>query len=390
MSKKIKLYYIANARFPTEKAHGIQMAKMIEAMIGEGANIEVVVPKRGAGNIKEFYGLRHEIPVKKLPILNIYSRGKVGFWIGSISFALGYWIFLVWKKLRGEKFIVYTIDIDQFSFFAVPFVGMPYFVEVHDAKKKGFFFNLLFKNAKGIMVINNLIKQTLIKEFNLSENKIKVHPNGIDLEKFSPPKADPPPADNLSLHHQRKAREKLNLPKDEKIALYVGKFYNWKGLGILTETAKKIPEIKFYLVGGSKEELVKVSGVADWPENVICAGQRDFKEMPLWLASADVLLVLGTASTEYLYKHTSPMKLFEYIAYRRPIVASKTPAIEQIVSDNEVIFYEPDNANDFANAILYVLENIQESQKKSQNAYEKVKEFSWEKRARGVLKFIKL
>ena len=374
-----KIYYVANARFPTEKAHGIQMAKMIEAMLEVGANIEIVVPKRDKNKItvEEFYGLSHKIPVKKLFVLPFYNLGKIGFWLGSISFALEYWLFLVWKKIHGEKFTIYTIDIDQFSFFAVPFVGVPYFVEIHDAKTSRFFFNLLFKNARGIIVINNLIKETIAKEFFLPEEKIIVHPNGIDLG-------------NFRLLPQNESRQKLSLPKDDKIALYVGKFYNWKGLGILSKTAQLLPSIKFYLVGGSKEELKKVSGVLVWPENVLCVGHRDFKEMPLWLASANVLLVLGTASSEYSYKHTSPMKLFEYMASQKPIIASKTPAIEQIVSKNEVEFYEPDNAEDLADAISRVLENQSESQKKSQNAHEKVQEFTWNKRAKSVLKFIGL
>ncbi|MEK7502856.1 MAG: glycosyltransferase [Patescibacteria group bacterium] len=373
-----KIYYVANARFPTEKAHGIQMAKMIEAMIGKGASIEVLAPNRGKGNIKKFYGLRREVLIKRLPVLPFYNFGKIGFWLSSVSFALGYWFFLIWKSLRGEKFIIYTIDIDQFSFFAVPFAGAPYFVEVHDAKKKGFFFNILFKNAKGIIVINNIIKETIAKEFSFAKDKIIVHPNGIDLEKFS----------NLS--PKSEAREKLDLPKREKIALYVGKFYNWKGLGILADTAQKLQDVKFYLVGGSKEELKKVSGIENWAENLVCAGQRDFKEMPLWLASADVLLVLGTKANEYSYKHTSPMKLFEYMASERPIVASRTPAIEQIVSENDVIFYEPDNPESFADSIKHALEGAEGSRNKAQNAHEKVKKFSWEKRAESVLNFIKL
>ena len=377
---KPKIYYVANARFPTEKAHGIQMAKMIEAMIGEGTSIEVIVPKRDSSKntLEEFYGLSHKIPVKKLFVLPLYNFGKIGFWLGSLSFALGYWLFLIWKRLRGEKFIIYTIDIDQFSFFAVPFLGAPYFVEVHDAKKKSFFFNILFKKAKGIIVINNLIKETIAEEFSILKEKIIVHPNGIDLEKFS------------NLPPQSEAREKLGVKKDEQIALYVGKFYNWKGLKILAETAKKLPSILFYLVGGSKEELIKVTSISNWPENIICVGHRNFKEMPLWLASSDVLLVLGTKANEYSYKHTSPMKLFEYMASGRPVVASRTPAIEQIVSDKEVVFYKSDNAESFADSIAYALENTEESHKKSKNAFEKVKQYSWDKRAKSILDFIKL
>ena len=216
------------------------------------------------------------------------------------------------------------------------------------------------------------------EEFSISKEKIIVHPNGIDLEKFS------------NLPSPKEARNKLGLPNGEQIALYVGKFYNWKGLGILAETAKKLPGIIFYLVGGSNEELEKVTGIKNWPHNIICAGHRDFKEMPLWLASADVLLVLGTKDNEYSYKHTSPMKLFEYMASERPIVASRTPAIEQIVSENEVEFYKPDDSQSFADAVSNVLENKSKAGASAKSAYEKVKNYSWVKRAKSVLNFVKI
>ncbi len=374
-----KIYYVANARFPTEKAHGIQMAKMIEAMVGSGADIEVIAPKRGAGgDAKEFYGLRRQISVTKLPVLNTYASGKLGFWAASISFAWGYWLFLVWKKVRGEKFIVYTIDIDQFSFFMVPFIGVPYFVEVHDAKKNGFFFNQLFQKASGVVVINSLIKETLIEEFKLCGNKIIVHPNGIDLAQFDL---------NIS---RSDAKSRLQLLAGEKIALYVGKFYEWKGMDILAEAAKKTPEIKFYLVGGSKNDLIKATKVEHWPENIICAGQRDFKEIPLWLKAADALLVLGTRKNEYSFKHTSPMKMFEYMASHTPIVASATPAILQIAGSAEVVFYEPDNAGALAEKIRHTMSNAPETKFLADAAYKKVKMFSWDKRATSVLEFTKM
>ena len=45
----MKIYYVANARMPTEKAHGIQIAKMCEALIEAGAKVELIVPRRGRG-----------------------------------------------------------------------------------------------------------------------------------------------------------------------------------------------------------------------------------------------------------------------------------------------------------------------------------------------------
>src|SRR3989344_2435673 len=79
----MKIYYIANARMPTEKAHGIQIAKMSEALRAAGADVTLVVPRRGSGgSLKNVYNLAADIPVVRIPVIP-YAQS---FLIGSASF----------------------------------------------------------------------------------------------------------------------------------------------------------------------------------------------------------------------------------------------------------------------------------------------------------------
>ena len=345
----MKIYYVANARMPSEKAHGIQLAKMCEAFLLSGADLELVLPKRlpaqagSAKSLKEFYGLKVEIPVKKLPVLNL------GFAISSLSFMFSYFFYLLSKK----NSLIYTIDMDNFSFVPLRFLGFSYFSEIHDAKRKTFFWKVFLKKISGAIVINNNIKKSLIERFGLSSEKILVEPNGIDLEMFS---------DKIS---KREARAKLNLPPDKKIALYVGRRTWWKGMEILSEAEKLLPSETIYVV-----------------EN------RPYSEIPLWNAVADVCIVLGTKKHEYSYFHTSPMKLFEYMASGRPILAADTPANREIVSESEAYFYEPDNPKDLADKIKQIMTNPPDSKLKVDNARAKVENYTWSKRAQNILEFI--
>lgn len=374
----MKIYYVANAKIPSEKAHGIQLAKMCEAFVKQGADLELVAPFRKSPpqSLQEFYGLSCQIPLKKLPVLDIYSWGRWGFLIASFSFMLSSYFYL-WKKTRKEPSIIYTTDLDQFSFSLIPLVGMPYFAEIHDAKPCRISFSFFFKYTQGLAVINELIKKEIIRVYGVPDNKILVHPNGIDLRQFG------------GSIGREAAREKLGLPKVAKIAMYLGKFYPWKGLEVLPSAAEEEKEVLFYLVGGTREEFIKITGKSILPPNLIFVGGRPYKEMPFWLAAADVFLALGTRNNEYSYAHTSPMKLFEYMASKRPIVASRTPANRQIVSEDEAIFYEPDNFSDLAKKIQYVLEHSDKLYSKIENAYRKVQSFSWDKRAESILKFLK-
>ena len=379
MKSDKKIYYIANARMPTEKAHGIQLAKMCEAFVEHGVDLELIVPRRKTSEIslKDFYGLAVDIPVTKIPVIDWYINGRIGFFIGSVSFAVGYFFYLWAKRLRGEGFIVYMTDIDQFSFFLIPFFWIPYFCEIHDAKQKRFPFTLLFRHAAGIITINGIIKKELSETFSIAPAKIIVHPNGIDMRMFA---SRGSPAD---------ARNILRLPRERFIALYTGRFYDWKGLDIAVDAAQLLDkEMELYLVGGGAEELMRVTGTKELPQSLHCMGHRKFTEIPMWLFAADVVLVFGTQRNDYSYLHTSPMKFFEYMASKRPIIASRTPANREIVTEDDALMYEPDNAEDLAEKIRYAYRHRDEMEERAEHAFEKVGNFSWDKRSLSIMEFM--
>lgn len=375
MNDLSRIVYIANARMPTEKAHGIQIAKMCEAFVEQGVSVELVVPSRGSDRrtLREFYDLRVDVPMTRLWIPDWYG-GRIGFVLGSFIFAVRYFLHLRARKLRGESFVIYTTDIDQFSFFLIPFLGAPYAVEMHDAKRTRWQFRLLFSRARCVIAVNAIIKEELAAVFGIPQEKIAVWPNGYDAHFFAAPE------------EKDTARTALGLLPDKKIALYAGRAYSWKGLETIVAAARLLPDVLFYFVGGTADELSAMGAMRDQPANFICAGQKHIREIPRWLWAADVLLVSGTAKDAYSYRHTSPMKLFEYIASGRPIVASQTPAIGAAVSGEEVFFCRPDNAADMAERIRWVCTHPLEAREKAARAAARAA--SWDSRAAGIGRFI--
>ena len=329
---------------PNEKAHGIQLAKMCEAFLLSGADLELVLPNRGAGSLKEFYGLKVEVPIKRLPVVNL------GFLISSLSFMFSYFFYLFGKK----NALVYTIDMDNFSFLPIRFLGFPYFSELHDTKNS-ILWRFFLKKAQGIVAINKNIKNDLMKNFGIADSKIIVKPNGIDLEMFS---------GKIS---KEEARKKLGLAPDKKMAVYIGRETYWKGMDILSDAEKLLPTGTINIVS-----------------------DRPFKEIPLWLAAADTLLVLGTKKNEYSYLYTSPMKIFEYMAASRLILAADTPANREILSENEAYFYAPDDSRDLAEKIKHILTNPSNPKLKVDNARKKVEEYIWSRRANKILEMMRI
>ncbi len=359
---------------PTEKAHGIQIAKMCEAFMDLDLDLTLVVPTRPRGNVsvREFYGLKSDIRITEVLAINWYNFGRVGYTLSTISFMLSYSLYL--KRCARAGDIVYTVDLDHLAYGALPLLGIPFFSEMHGGKPNTFIHRALFKHALGIIATNSITKEQLQKMFKLPDRRLLVEPNGVDFSAFAP-------------HDASAARAELGLEKDIKLALYIGRFFDWKGLGILAEAAPLLEgKVTLGMIGGTREEFKKVTGV-DAPGSIVFYGEKPYTQIPMWASAADSLLVLGTKRDEQSYRYTSPMKVFEYMAMQRPIVASRTPALQDIVSDTDCFFYEPDNAHSLADAMLKASTGKADSAKIGQ-AFAKVQRYSWEARAKRILAFM--
>ncbi len=371
----MKVYYVANFYMPFEKAYGIQIAKMCEALIEEGIDLILVVPSRGPQtSLREFYGLRVNIPTIWLPTLNLAKYERLGYFCMSLSFSLSYLVFLWYKRLIGERFVLYTIDADGYSSSALAFIPSPVFSEMHGGKSRTLATNLLFYRVRGIIAINKIIIEDLKSVFRRSSARYIAEPNGVDLAMFSP-------------KDKRHARAKLGLPPEEPTVLYAGRFYSWKGLEIIPRTAVFSPEIRWQIVGDTREKFTTVVK-EPIPANMYFAGGRPYGEIPMWIAAADAVLVLGTKRDEQSYRWTSPMKLFEYLAAGRPIVASSTPAIKEVISSREALLYEPDDAKDLADKARQAVAGGESMAGMVNRAVRAVQRRSWNERARRVIHFI--
>ena len=368
----MKLYYIANARMPTDKAHGIQIAKMCEAFSGLGVSVELVVSSRGSGSLEEFYSLEHAIPVRRMPTLDLQFLGPIGYRMTALQFICGALFYLWAKALTGEQFVVYTVDMDAFSFTPLSWVPRPLFAEMHGIKKPGFLARRFFKRS-GIVATNRLIAEELSKIFTLSPERVCIEPNGVDESASH---------NDIS---QQAARARLTLPPDQPFALYVGRFYAWKGLEILADAALESP-LPIRLVGGTREEYERATGKSSGALHF--SGVRPIDEVSLWLAAADVLLVLGTAKNEDSYRYTSPMKVFEYLAARRATVVSRTPAMESVVQEDAAFWYTPDDARSLARAIREA-HTSPEAPAKIQAGAAFAAKHTWRQRAGRILAFMR-
>lgn len=370
----MKLYYVANARMPTEKAHGIQIAKMCEAFILCGIEVTLIVPKRSIfEDVRNAYHLSVPVHMIQLPVVNLYTRGRIGFLISSLSFMISSVLFLWSRRIIGKRFSIYTVDMDTYSYTAVRLVGVPYYIEMHGIKRSTVMNRFFFMHVSGVICINKEISSKLQKVFYLKDTVVIVEPNGVDLSLFS---------DILT---KKEVRKILNVSQHTHTALYVGRIYPWKGLEIIATASTHLNNIHWYIVGGTKEEYERVTGKKVTSLMHFIADVPHYR-VPMWLAMADVLLVLGTKQNEESYRFTSPMKVFEYMASGRPVVASATPALTSVLPKESVFFYKPDSIEDFARVVTSAINNSVQTQVSTARLW--VEGHTWCARAERIGAFI--
>lgn len=201
-------------------------------------------------------------------------------------------------------------------------------------------------------------------------DKLAVVADAVDLDLFTPPAPLPPSP----------------YAPDGPVLVYAGHLYDYKGIPTILEAARLLPGVRFHLVGGwprdvaMQEERVRAMGLA----NVVFHGIKPHAEVPVYLWHADGLL-LPPSGQHPSADWTSPVKLGEYLASGRPVVATAIPALMDWLSEREVWFTPPDNAPTLARTIRTLLANPGEARARTAAASRRAQEFSYTRRAARIL-----
>ncbi len=372
----MKINLIFHGRFPSEKADSLFAILDAKSFVDQGVQVDIIVPRRlgRKSDVFGFYGLNDFCKIKYLPILDLYILPIpkfISYFVGIGSFAISCLIYAIFNSKKDEYF--YSNEI--VPLYPVSFIRKTFY-EMHDypESKKGIFARMITRMDK-ILIHNRWKTDRVITEFGINKNKIITLPNAVSVEEF-----------DIQISRQQ-ARQMLGLPLDKKIVVYTGHFYSWKGIDLLAQTASKMPQYDFYFIGGNPSAVSQYKAKYD-SINMHFLGFRPHKEIPIWQKSADCLVIPNTAKEDISKYYTSPMKLFEYMASGVPIIASQIPSIEEIVSDNEVKFFEPDNVESLINAIDNILQDQDSAKKLAKNARVKVNDYTWRIRAQKIIKFI--
>ena len=138
------------------------------------------------------------------------------------------------------------------------------------------------------------------------------------------------------------------------------------------------------MVGGDSSEKIEIK--SRYPTaDIIITGRRSHGQVPVYLKAADALILPNKKGNQTSAYYTSPLKLFEYMASQRPIVASDLPSIREVLNETNAVMVEPDNPEALAAGIKLVLEDSRLADKLARQALVDASNYTWQKRAEKIL-----
>jgi glycosyltransferase involved in cell wall biosynthesis len=232
------------------------------------------------------------------------------------------------------------------------------------------------KKANLIITISNYTKNKIIELYSIKKEKIRIVPNGVDLQKFKP------------LDKQIKIKNQFRV-KNRPCLLFVGRLIPRKGLSFLVQAAKQIIKEEnqtiFLIVGEGpqKNQLISDLKRNRLLKNFIFLGDVKEKDLPLIYNCSDIFVFPSIQEAQGI-------ALLEAQATSKPVVSFNTGGISETVLDQETgILIDPDS-NKLAITILKLLKNKELREKMGKKGREFVSEnFTWDKCSKALLEIYK-
>ncbi|MEI7827903.1 MAG: glycosyltransferase family 4 protein [Euryarchaeota archaeon] len=195
----------------------------------------------------------------------------------------------------------------------------------------------IFRKADRVVVINEGLRDYAIAMGAHPETTCVIRA-GVDRELFG------------SHVDGQAVRLQYGIARHEKVLFFMGWLYQFSGLKeLLTELAKLEPEglgIKLLIVGDGDafEELQRMRTELHLENYVTLAGKQPYERIPEFVAASDICLL--PAYNNKIMCDIVPIKMYEYMAMGKPVIATKLPGImKEFGSDNGVLWIErPEDA----------------------------------------------
>lgn len=366
----MKIAFLTSTPIPSKRASSIQVMKMCQSFAGTGSEVYLLAREGrkseigSSGDLFRYYGVEPIFEIRTLRPINFLGRGLM-----TLGLRSG------WELLKLQPDLVYGRSVLS-SLIAVC-LGYDLILEVHTTqvlKRRAFHWLIKNGNLRYLVAISQALKTRL--ESVAGDVPILVAHDGAD------PAPDPsgvsPPID-------------LSGFKDPVLIGYAGHLYPGKGGELISSLARLVPNLTFHVVGGTPDDIERTR--QDAPGNVIFHGFLPPGRMAEILSVFDILLlpageqVLASGKKDDIGQVMSPLKLFEYMAVGKAILASDLPVLREVLRQGEnALLVSPRDVNGWKLALEQLIANSGLREELGRRAKDDfLNKYTWDRRAERVL-----
>lgn len=220
------------------------------------------------------------------------------------------------------------------------------------------------------------VTRDYIASLGLNRKLVTVIPNGVSPSDF--------PVTPLPIRDGR-----------EPVLLYIGTLADWQGLDIVIKALPKILEqqpVKLRILGRGRSRqrkmLAKQIRKLGLDEYVLVQPAVPHHEIPAVIASADLCVAPLGLNDRNVTQGACPIKVLEYMAAGRPLLASNMPIVRELVrEDVDGLLFSPNDPDDLARQVNQLLKDMELSKRLAESAAGYVREkFTWHESQKKLLK----
>lgn len=372
----MKIQYLSNSPIPSRKANSIQIMKMCHAFASNGTEVHLYAQKTNENieDVYEYYGVENNFSIEW------HECPKIK-WLGLIIYA-----YRTYKKAlkNGPTDLIYGRDL--YSIYKLRNFDVPIVFEAHTLPSNiygQYLFKRLTRNSnfKKLIVTADALKKRCHELYPwLDDENIYVVRNGADAPKIS-----------------AVINENISFIESKYRVGYVGHLYRGKGMEIISKLVKNMPECEFHIVGGTEEDI------GYWSENIsfrniIFHGYIPNYELHKYYDKFDIVLApylnikIGSGGNSSVDVWASPLKVIEYMSYKKAIIASNLPMVSEVIRNRENgLLCDPNNIQSWVDSIRELFYNIDLRRNLQKNAYKEfIEKYTWEKRASKIINILNL
>ena len=386
MSALPELLLVANARMPSQRAQSVQVAQVAAAFARAGVPTTLLharrfpTPELPAGqDLFDYYavGAGPRPAVEALPCIDWIDRVPtrlqfVPARMQELSFARA-----AAQRARRARPEAVVVSREAETARALVRGGHARtFLEVHrvpGGKTRRRWLLEAAAGARGVIAISGGVAEDLI-ELGVAAESVRVEHDGMEGARL------------VERPERAAARAELGLADDAFVVVYTGGLLAWKGVEVLVDAARLLPEVVFVIAGGMDADVARLRAYAGELGNVRFDGFQPPARVPHYLAAGDAGVVPNRATPAISARYTSPLKVFESMAAGLPLVASDLPSLRDVLTHEEDALLVPaENARALADGLARLRDEPALAQRLAERSLERAPAHTWDARAGRLL-----